>query len=205
MGMINANKKSSPPQRFRLSIQPLTVVNWEDLLSLFGENGACGNCWCMYYRLKKPDFESGKTSGKNKKALRKLVTNEEPTGVIGYIDQTPVAWCALAPREQFIRLENSRIHKRIDNQHVWSIPCLFVKKEFRRNGVSLALLKGVASYARKCKINTIEAYPLLSKNTKLPGAFAWPGMYSAFKKAGFETASRKSKSRPIVRLFTNAP
>jgi hypothetical protein len=35
------------------------------------------------------------------------------------------------PREDFIKLENSRVHKRIDNNIVWSIPCFFIHKDFR--------------------------------------------------------------------------
>ena len=37
----------------QLTFEPLTKKNWDKFVQLFGKNGACGNCWCMYYRLVK--------------------------------------------------------------------------------------------------------------------------------------------------------
>lgn len=68
------------------------------------------------------------------------------------------AWCAFAPREDFIKMERSRIHKRIDDERVWSIPCLFVNKKFRNKGISLELLKAVIQYAAKKKHDEISLY-----------------------------------------------
>jgi len=36
-------------------IYPLTLQNRDAFVKLFGEHGACGNCWCTYYRLSKND------------------------------------------------------------------------------------------------------------------------------------------------------
>ena len=36
-----------------LEVYPLTPERWADLEELFGENGACGGCWCMWWRLKR--------------------------------------------------------------------------------------------------------------------------------------------------------
>lgn len=33
-----------------ITFEPLTRKNWLLFTGLFGERGACGNCWCMYYR-----------------------------------------------------------------------------------------------------------------------------------------------------------
>ena len=102
----------------------------------------------MYYRLKKPDFQEGKPGDGNKIAMKKIVWEGKPTGLLGFYEEQPIAWCAFAPREDFIKLENSRVHKRIDDKIVWSIPCFFIDKNFRRQGVSVELLKGVAKYAK---------------------------------------------------------
>lgn len=34
----------------QLTFEPLTKTNWSKFVQLFGKKGACGNCWCMYYR-----------------------------------------------------------------------------------------------------------------------------------------------------------
>jgi GNAT superfamily N-acetyltransferase len=184
-----------------LVIEPLSKANWNKFEALFGERGACGNCWCMTYRLQRKEFEEGKRNNGNKKAMKKLVGEGKPAGIMGFINGEPVAWCAFAPREDFIKMERSRIHKRIDNEPVWSIPCLFVDKKFRNKGVSLELLKAVIQYASKKKIKIIEAYPVIPTTDRLPDAFAWIGLYKTFEKAGFRIVDRKSKNRPMVRWY----
>ncbi len=56
----------------KLTIEPLKADNWDSLVRLFGDRGACGNCWCMYYRLSNPDFKEGKQKGGNREALYSL-------------------------------------------------------------------------------------------------------------------------------------
>jgi GNAT superfamily N-acetyltransferase len=157
----------------------------------------------MYYRLSKTDFIEGKTDDGNKDAMKQLVFSNKPTGILGFYGDQPIAWCAFAPREDYIKLEKSRVHKRIDNEPVWSIPCFFIDKNFRRNGVSVELLKGVIQYARKQKIRVIEAYPTIPTQEQLPDPFAWIGLYKSFERAGFKIVDRTSKNRPMVRYNTS--
>jgi GNAT superfamily N-acetyltransferase len=185
----------------KIFYKPLTKANWHKFVELFGSKGACGNCWCMYYRLSNTDFREGKADDCNKRAIKEIVWSDKPVGILAIYEQKAIAWCAFAPREDFIRLEKSRVHKRIDNEAVWSIPCFFVEKSFRNSGVSSALLKGVIGYAKNNGIKTIEAYPAIPTQDKLPDAFAWIGLYTSFERAGFEIVDRKSKNRPMVRYF----
>jgi GNAT superfamily N-acetyltransferase len=185
----------------RLVVEPVNKENWEKFERLFGSRGACGNCWCMYYRLKKQDFVKGKGGQGNRKAMKRLVWQGKPAGVIGLIDGEPIAWCAFAPREDFPKIENSRVHKRIDDEPVWSIPCFFVAKGFRNQGVSLAMLKALIRHAKKRKIKIIEAYPVIPTTGRLPDAFAWVGLYKSFARAGFKVVDRTSRSRPMVRFY----
>ena len=186
----------------QLTFEPLTKDNWGKFLQLFGNKGACGNCWCMYYRLKKQDYQEGKQDDGNKNAMKELVWDNRPAGILGFYDGQPIAWCAFAPREDFQKLEKSRVHKRIDDQPVWSIPCFFIDKAFRRHGVSVELLKGVINYARKEGIKIIEAYPTTPTQEKLPDSFAWIGLYKSFERAGFTIVDQTSKNRPMVRFYT---
>jgi len=185
----------------QLTFEPLTKANWNNFVQLFGSKGACGNCWCMYYRLKKSDYQEGKADDGNKAAMKELVWKERPTGILGFYEGQAIAWCAFAPREDFIKLESSRVHKRIDDKIVWSIPCFFIDKNFRRHGVSSELLKGVIRYAREVGIKIIEAYPTTPTQEKLADSFAWIGLYKSFERAGFEIADRTSKNRPMVRYY----
>lgn len=184
-----------------LHFEPLTKSNWHLFVELFGDKGACGNCWCMSFRLTKKDFDAGKSNGGNKKAMKGIVWSKRPAGVLAIYKGTAIAWCAFAPREDFVKLENSRVHKRIDNRQVWSIPCTFIRKEYRRQGVSIQLLNGVVKYARGNGIRIIEAYPTIPTKESLPDAFAWIGLYKSFERAGFKIVDNTSANRPMVRFY----
>ena len=186
----------------QLTSEPLTKTNWSKFVQLFGKKGACGNCWCMYYRLNKTDFMEGKINEGNKDAMQSLVLENKPTGILGFYEGQPIAWCAFAPRENFIKLEKSRVHKRIDNKPVWSVPCFFIDKNFRRQGVSVEILKGVMKYAKENHIPIIEAYPTIPTKETLPDSFAWIGLYKSFERAGFKIVDQTSKNRPMVRYDT---
>jgi GNAT superfamily N-acetyltransferase len=183
-----------------LTFKPLTGKTLTDFENLFGERGACGGCWCMAWRLKSSDFEKQKGSA-NKKAMRNLVKKNEQIGIIAYAGKRPVGWCSAAPREKFLRLDNSRVLKRIDDEPVWSITCFFIAKEFRRKGLSAELLKGVINFCKKKKVKILEGYPTVPYGPGIPAAFAWTGIPSAFEKAGFKESARRSKSRPIMRYY----
>lgn len=186
----------------QLTFEPLSPKNWGKFVQLFGERGACGNCWCMWPRLKRQDFQEGKENDGNKLAMKELVWAEKPTGILAFFEDLPIGWCAFAPREDFLKLEKSRVHKRIDDQPVWSVPCFFVDKKFRKQGVSIELLKGLCRYAKSQGIGIIEAYPTIPTKEKLPDSFAWIGLYKSFERAGFEIVDQTSKNRPMVRFYT---
>jgi len=166
--------------------------------TLFGEKGACGGCWCMYWRLTHSEFEKNK--GKNNKLLmRELIKNESPLGILAYEDKTPIGWCSISPRANLKRLKTSRLFKPIDNEPVWSITCLFIKKEYRKQNVSSKLISFACNYAFKNGANIVEAYPLYPKKETMPDVFAYYGFKSSFAKAGFKEIKKCSETRLIMR------
>jgi len=182
----------------KLDIHPVTPRRWKDLEKLFGPRGACGGCWCMWWRLKRSQFQKQQGEG-NKKALRKIVDSGEIPGILAYQGRNAVAWCSVAPRKAYPVLERSRILKRVDDQPVWSIVCFFVDKEFRHKGVTLELIKAAIEYVRKQGGSIVEAYPVEPKKSQIPDLFAYHGLASTFRKAGFAEVLRRSETRPIMR------
>jgi len=65
-----------------LTFEAVSRNNWNKFTTLFGAKGACGNCWCMYYRLSKIDFKEGKVNDGNKEAMHELVKQNKSTGII---------------------------------------------------------------------------------------------------------------------------
>jgi endonuclease/exonuclease/phosphatase family metal-dependent hydrolase/GNAT superfamily N-acetyltransferase len=197
----NSMKMARPINRAPdLKFHPCNAARWSDLEELFGERGACGGCWCMFWRLPRKEFDAGKGSG-NKRALKKIVTADREPGLLGYFGKEPVAWCAVAPREDYVALERSRILKPVDDQTVWSISCLFIKKAYRRKGVSTQLLSSAVDFAAKRGAKIVEGYPVEPSMENMPDPFLWHGIPSAFKAAGFAEVLRRSKSRPIMRFI----
>lgn len=186
--------------RSKYNFCAVTKQNWKDFEELFGERGACGGCWCMYWRLKRKDYEAQKGTG-NKREMKKLINSGVIPGILAFKNTEPVGWCSVAPRDDFLVLENSRILKRIDDKPVWSVVCLFIKKNYRNLGLSVQLLKAAKKYVKEQGGRILEGYPVEPKKDKMPDAFAWTGLASAFLESGFKEQLRRSETRPIMRAF----
>jgi GNAT superfamily N-acetyltransferase len=154
----------------------------------------------MYWRLTRSEYEKKKGLG-NKKALRRIVDSGRPPGLLAYAGGQPVAWCAVGPRGIYPVLERSRILARIDDEPAWSVTCFFVVRPFRRQGITVQLLKAAVDFAGRKGARVVEGYPVEPKKGSLPDAFAYTGLPSAYRKAGFVEVLRRSETRPIMRYF----
>jgi len=192
------SKKAVAEPLPKLSFHPLTPERWPDLERLFGKNGACGGCWCMWLRLPRKEFVAGKGDG-NRRALKAIVEAGEVPGILAYAGHEPAGWCAVAPREQHPIWDRSRNFKRIDDEPVWSISCFFIAKPYRRRGMSRLLIEAAAAFVKRRGGRIVEGYPTDSV-TKTADPFVWTGMLSSFTAAGFKECARRSPTRPMVRL-----
>ncbi|GMV97276.1 MAG: hypothetical protein AMXMBFR83_16340 [Phycisphaerae bacterium] len=191
---MDRSSHSSKP----LAFHPLTPERWADLERLFGQRGACGGCWCMFWRLARTEFQRRKGPG-NRRALKALVESGRVPGILAYQGTEPVGWCAVAPRSEYPALSRSRVLKPVDDAPVWSISCLFVDRRWRRRGISVALLEAAVEHVRRRGGTLVEGYPVEPRQNRMPDVFAWTGLSSAFRKAGFSECARRSPTRPIMR------
>jgi GNAT superfamily N-acetyltransferase len=187
-----------PRDGVKLRFHAATPDRWDDVVALFGERGACAGCWCMYWRRGASEYTAGKGAG-NRAALRRIVQRGDEPGVIAYAGGEPVGWCAVAPRDDYPRLDKSRVLARLDDLPVWSISCLFVARPWRRQGVSEALIEAAVAHARSRGAKVVEGYPIDPAGPQ-PDAFVWTGLASAYERAGFREAARRSPTRPFMRL-----
>jgi GNAT superfamily N-acetyltransferase len=182
----------------RFEAHPATAKRWPDLVRLFGERGACAGCWCMWWRLRRSEWQKGQGAG-NRRRLQRLVASGAEPGIIGYLDGEPVAWCAVAPRSDYPVLGNSRVLRPLDDKPVWSIPCMFIARPHRRQGLSAKMIAAAAKHAARHGARLVEGYPTEAKKGKIPDVFAFTGLPSAFAAAGFHEVARRSPTRPIMR------
>lgn len=186
-------------ERIDLKFHPLTLDKWNDLEQLFGENGVCGGCWCMWWRLTRKKFTE-QLGNTNKRAFKKIVKSGEIPGIIAYSKGKPVGWISIAPREQFPALERSQTLKRIDDKPVWSIVCFFIDKPFRKKGITRLLIENALDYAKENGANIVEGYPV-EPFKKMSDASAYTGTKSTFIKEGFIEVTRRPSKRTIMRYF----
>lgn len=110
-----------------------------------------------------------------------------------------MGWIAVAPREEFVRLANSRVLAPVEGERVWSAPCFFVAATNRGRGVTRALLAAAARWARSQGAAQLEGYPHPDSRQRQPAAFVFGGFESVFREAGFQEIARRSPVRPILR------
>ncbi|MCI0575962.1 MAG: GNAT family N-acetyltransferase [Chloroflexi bacterium] len=188
-----------------LVVYPATGERWGDLEALFGEKGACGGCWCTFWRLPRSQHKQN-TGSDNKAELQHLVQTDQVPGLLAYVDGQPAAWCSIGPREQFAALENSRNLKRVDDRPVWSIVCFFTAKPYRRQGLMAQVLAAAVEYARQQGETIVEGYPIDMATPKLAGqrlsgSSGYMGIASAFRQAGFVEVARASETQRIMRYY----
>jgi GNAT superfamily N-acetyltransferase len=190
-----------------LEIVPLTPDRLPDLAGLFGQGGDPKWCWCSFYRLRNVDFRTA-TAASNRAVLeRATVTTAahgRAPGLMAYRDGEAIGWVSLGPRDDYDRLQHSRVLAPIDDRPVWSIVCFVVARSARKQGVAHALLDAAIAYAEEHGATLLEAYPVDASGGRVPAASAYKGTVGMFEQAGFEVvehrrASPSSTPRPIMR------
>lgn len=154
----------------------------------------------MTWRLTSSEYEREKGDG-NRASFQAIVKAGEEPGILAYDAGAPVGWCAVAPRSAFPRLARSRILKPLDDVPVWSIVCLFVRKGYRSQGLGTRLIRAAVSFAEAKGAEVIEGYPVEPRKDRMPDVFAFTGIASSFRAAGFQEVARRSDARPIMRYF----
>ena len=181
-----------------ITFRPVTPENWDDFETLFGPRGACAGCWCMYWRTPRKDFS--KNQGEPfRLAMKKLVGSGTVPGLLAYDGEKPIGWISIAPREEFILLETSKVLAPVDDQLVWSIVCFFIAHKYRKQGLMLPLIKAAVDYAKSKGAKIVEGYPM-DPYKRLGGVSAYVGITPVFLKAGFHEAARRSENHPVMRF-----
>jgi GNAT superfamily N-acetyltransferase len=178
----------------RLTIRPLTRGLWPALEDLFGPNGACNGCWCMYGRIgsayrRRPREE-------NHAAFKEVVERGPPPGLLAFEGDLAVGWCQLTPREAVPWLDRTWRLARVDDLPVCSLSCFYVRKGHRRQGITSALINAALEAAKDAGAPALEAYPF---DAAVSPSASGSGYASTFARAGFKTIARRTPARPIMR------
>jgi hypothetical protein len=200
-GQFMAKKKARTiPSRpdSPVTTRPLQPDDWPIVEKLFGANGACGGCWCMWWRLPVHGKAWQEAKGENnKQQFRSLIERGDVHAVLAFAGEEPVGWLCFGPRETFPFLDKSRVLQTQRGDDTWSMVCFFISSRWRGCAVATALLQAGTKRAFALGAKEIEAYPADPKSGKLPAAFAYTGVPKLFQKAGYKKLKRPSGMRLI--------
>ena len=70
-----------------LMFKPVTTTEWPDMQRLFGPNGADGGCWCMWWRIKRSEFDR-KHGEENRRAMEAIIRRGEVPGQLAYLEKS---------------------------------------------------------------------------------------------------------------------
>ena len=176
-----------------LTFSPLTAGQGPALEDLFGRAGASNGCWCMYGRIG-PRYRD-RPREDNKRDLERLARSGPPPGLLAFDGAAAVGWCELAPRASLDWLARGRYFRPVDDLPVWSVPCFYVRRTHRRQGVMGALIDAAAGVAGAAGAPALEAYPWTQPCPATPVTCSWES-----RQPSPSTASRSwPGASPIVR------
>ena len=187
-------KAQSPPLVFR----PLTPRLMDALGTVLRGSWGAG-CWCMYPRLTDAQMRElpglGAANQRRRDAMTQLARRRRAPGLLAFEGDEPVGWIAIAPRTELARIETSRATPRVDDEDVWVIPCVTVRKTARGRGIALALIRAAVAYAIKHSASAVEAYPRAGA-TRTGDDNAYFGTEPLFRRAGFRVVRKPLENRP---------
>ena len=177
-----------------LTVRALTSDQWLALEELFGEHWPVHDCWCMYWRIGN-DYRK-RPRDANKAAFCELVKSGPPPGLLAFDGDLAVGWCQLTPRDALPWLDRTWRLKRVDDVPVWSLSCFYIRKGYRKRGVTSALIAAALEAAKRAGAPALEAYPL---DANLTPSTSGTSYVSTFERAGFKIVARRVPPRPIIR------
>lgn len=184
-----------------VTVRPADATSWDDVEEVFGANGGCEGCWCLYWRVTSGREYAQMQGAPAREEFARLVQGGEVPGLLAYRGDVPAGWCAVAPRPDYVRLRRSRTLRPYapDDTAVWSVPCFYVRAGHRREGVADTLLAAAVDRAREHGGRTVEAYPNDADHRRYSAAELHMGTVDLFGRHGFTEVDRPSPGRVIMR------
>jgi GNAT superfamily N-acetyltransferase len=191
---------------------PVTVENfrfeelqpdlWPAFERLFDPNGACGGCWCMWWRVESQKNWKEFRGDKAKETFKSLIQKGKAHGMLAFSGDEPVGWCSFGPRIDFPCLARVRAYKRDDISDVWSVTCFFIDRKWRGKGLARGLLRASVEMMKKRGVKIVEGYPMTTTRDgrRLSAGMIWRGPLKIFEELGFKTVQSTNPFKPLVRL-----
>jgi GNAT superfamily N-acetyltransferase len=196
-------------------VVPANEASWEDLAAVFGTRGTSSICFCQRYKLLPneafktfpPPVRAARLREQTKVGETAATTT---SGLVAYIGDEPVGWCAVEPRPAYFGLLRvyrtpweGRNEDKADDS-VWAATCILVRPGYRGQGISYALARAAVGHARQHGARALEAYPMRAEIGEVTWDEIHVGVESVFAAAAMEPVSHPGRRRVVMRIdFTN--
>ena len=181
-------------------MHPATPDRWDDIVGAFGRRGDDPSwCWCQHF------IRPATTD--NREALHQEIRGATLSpGLIAYVDDRPVGWTRVGPRDGFAGVTGNRALARVlpADPGAWWVACFAVDSRARRSGVGSALLAAAIAFAREHGATAVEGHPVdvaALSALRVSGSAIYTGTAAMFLDAGFAEIARTYPSRPVMRLL----
>lgn len=179
-----------------MAVKEVNKETWPDLEKLFEGRGGPEYCWCMAWRARGEEVKH--TDRESRKAyLKARVDAGIPVGILAYQNDVPVAWCSVAPKETYRKLDDLRLND--NDEKIWSIVCFYIKKELRGTKLTHFMIAAAIKYASGNKATIIEAYPVDHDSP----SYRFMGFVPVFQQHHFVETGRAGSRRHVMRLKLN--
>lgn len=194
-----------------LRVVPANEAGWDDIQAVFGTRGSAATCQCQRYKLHPGEAFRFFPATKRAERLREQSNAGNPdaastNGLVAYLGDEPVGWCALEPRPAYfglLRVYRTPWEGRDEDRQdegIWAVTCVFVRAGYRKRGLAYELARAAVDFARERGARALEAYPMRTGT----GLVTWDeihvGAESIFAAAGMAEVSRPGKRRVVMRI-----
>lgn len=194
-----------------IRIAPANEAPCGDLLAVFGDRGSSAECFCQRYKLQPREaFSRFPREERRQRLLEQARCGDAAagatSGLVAYLDDEPVGWCAVEPRPAYFGLARvyrvpweGRNEDKAD-EGVWAVTCVLVRAGFRKRGIAYALARGAVEHARPRGARALEAYPYRTEVGEVTWDEIHPGNESIYVAAGLREVTRPGKRRVVMRI-----
>lgn len=190
-------------------IRPANAASCADLQAVFGHRGMAARCQCQRYKLSPRESFASFPVEERAHRLREQTDcghpeGEETSGLVAWLGDEPVGWCAVEPRPAYAALlRNNRVPwqgRDEDKQDaaIWAVTCVFARAGFRRQGIGHALAAAAVQHARAGGARALEAYPMTT--TDVISEELHVGTTGMFAGAGLTEIGRPTARRAVMRI-----
>jgi GNAT superfamily N-acetyltransferase len=192
----------------QLRIVPANEATDDEVQAIFGRGDAV-RCQCQWFRWSAAEHRASSPDERAAR-LREQAGFGSPdaettTGLVAYLGDEPVGWCAVAPRSTYVRLRASRLvwsdrQEDPDDESVWTVSCFVTRTGYRRRGISAALARAAVDFARERGAKAVEGYPIVTEDKDVGSAELFVGSSSTLADAGFVEITRPTDRRAVMRV-----